>query len=719
MNWREALLPLVVVALVAGPAAAQDRVEVALAGQVELPRLVDLAAQRLGLNIEYDAAVLKGSTTLRLTGAMSDAELWTLTNRVLASRGFTTVRMPGEMAYSVVKLSDAPALVRTASPDSAPLPGPPAGYGSTVVQVEHRAVKEVVDAVAKVLSKPGGTATALGDGGLIAISDLTPRIEQALEVVRLVDAPSGPIATEEVPVRNTSAQALVTAAAQFSAKRDAVAGDKVPGEVLVSPNGNAVLILAPESRLPHWRAVITRLDQRERVETLTYSPRSFGIAEVGGLIDQTIRDTPDDRWRMVADDLTGALIVTATPSQHERIAALIQRLDRTPAAEQRPVRSFVIKNRPVKDVQAVLERLISAGVISASAESAAAPSTPATGTTPWPPPVVPAAAAPKPTAAPTVAGAAAQPGTPPATFTTDEGTNTLIAIGEPRVLAQVEALLASLDVRQPQVELEVLIVSLSDSQTLDLGLELEKLITAGDTRIRLSSLFGLGSRGPGGDRTVGDGLGLTGLVLNPGDFSIVLRALQTINKGRSLSMPRLLVANNEQAVLDSVLTQPYASTNASNTVTTTSFGGASDAGTQVTLKPQIAAGDHLNLDYSVSLSAFVGSAASPNLPPPRQQNKVQSAASLPDGHTVALGGIELVTDGQGTSQVPGLGSIPILGEVFKNRSKTASRSRFFVFVRANILRHSGYEDLKYLSGVAASQAGIGDGFPEVEPQIIR
>src|SRR5262249_153279 len=162
----------------------------------------------------------------------------------------------------------------------------------------------------------------------------------------------------------------------------------------------------------------------------------------------------------------------------------------------------------------------------------------------------------------------------------------------------------------------------------------------------------------------------------------VLRALQTINKGRSLSMPRLLVANNQQETLDSVLTQPYASTNASNTVTTTSFGGAQDAGTQVTLKPQIAAGDHLNLEYSVSLSAWVGAGASANLPRPKQQNKVQSAASLPDGYTVAVGGIELNAEGQGISQVPGLGNLPIIGEAFKNRSKTASRSRFYIFIRA-------------------------------------
>jgi general secretion pathway protein D len=294
-------------------------------------------------------------------------------------------------------------------------------------------------------------------------------------------------------------------------------------------------------------------------------------------------------------------------------------------------------------------------------------------------------------------------------------------MGEPRLLSQVESLLQTLDVRQPQVMLEVLIISLSDSQTLDLGVELEKL-SFGETSTRLASLFGLSTRGPGGTVDAGNGLGLTGVVLNPGDFSVVLRALQTLNKGKSLSMPRLLVTNNQQGTLDSILEQPYASTNASNTVTTTSFGGSKPAGTQITLKPQIAGGgegDHLLLDYNVSLSAFVGAAANSSLPPPRQENKLQSIASLPDGYTVVVGGIELDAEGKATNQVPGLGQIPVLGEAFKSRSNNASRSRFYVFIRANILRARGFEDLKYISETEAPNAGIDDGWPAVEPRVMR
>ena len=92
-----------------------------LASQFELARLVDLAAERLRLNIDYDPGVLKGTATLRLAEAISDDELWILVNRVLASRGFTTIRMPGQDAFTVVKLAEAAALasVRVLEPETA------------------------------------------------------------------------------------------------------------------------------------------------------------------------------------------------------------------------------------------------------------------------------------------------------------------------------------------------------------------------------------------------------------------------------------------------------------------------------------------------------------------------------------------------------------------------------------------------------------------------
>jgi general secretion pathway protein D len=277
-------------------------------------------------------------------------------------------------------------------------------------------------------------------------------------------------------------------------------------------------------------------------------------------------------------------------------------------------------------------------------------------------------------------------------------------------------------VRQPQVMLEAFLVSLNDAQSLDFGVELERLRVSGETFIKLSSLFGLSTAGSGGGvRNVPDRTGFAGSVLNPGEFSIILRAVEGVSKGRSLSSPKVLVGNNQQATFNSVLQQPFASTNASNTVATTAFGGTQDAGTTISVQPQIAEGDHLVLTYSVSLSAFVGAATNPNLPPPRQQNSVSSVSTIPDGYTVVVGGLETTTEGDSETKVPVVGSIPLVGELFKNRSRTSGRTRFFVFLRASVLRGVELEELRHLSINDAEAARLGppDGAPEVQPRIVR
>jgi general secretion pathway protein D len=184
-------------------------------------------------------------------------------------------------------------------------------------------------------------------------------------------------------------------------------------------------------------------------------------------------------------------------------------------------------------------------------------------------------------------------------------------------------------------------------------------------------------------------------------------------------MPKMLVSNNQPAELNSVLQTPYASTNASTTVATTSYGGSLDAGTQITVTPQIAAGDQLVLDYTISLSQFTGSAADPALPPPRQENKLKSIATIPDGFTIAVGGLEIDTEGQMKSSVPLLGRIPVIGALFSDQSWSSSKNRFYVFLRCNVMRASSFEDLKYASQADMASAEIEDGWPKLEPRVMR
>lgn len=152
---------------------------------------------------------------------------------------------------------------------------------------------------------------------------------------------------------------------------------------------------------------------------------------------------------------------------------------------------------------------------------------------------------------------------------------------------------------------------------------------------------------------------------------------------------------------------------------TTTFGGTADAGTAITVTPHIMEGDRLRLEYTVSISRNVGDSIDPALPPPRQENRLQSVVTLPDGYTAVIGGLEDETETEAVSQVPVLGSIPIFGALFRNRSVSTTKSRFFVFLRCNVMRREGFEDLRYLSERDADVAGIDGPFPVLEPRVIR
>lgn len=296
------------------PTLADNAPPLSLPAQVDLARLVDLAADRLAIGIDYDPAVVKGPAVLRLPGPVHDAELWTILNRVLASRGLTTVRFPGDRAYAVVKITDATAAALTTSatisrpadhqpfvvlPSDAPVPG----FQSVLIDLKHRDPTTLVETVTKVLSKSASSVVALGPSKQLLISDLSPRIEQALQLLALLDVPEALTVVERVPVANLGAEQMATLVTQLNTRRKAVAGSDLAGEVVAAPDGISVLVIASGEVQPQWRDLIASLDQREQVITIAYDARQFPAAEVAKFVEASVRDTLDTRWNLVLDTL--------------------------------------------------------------------------------------------------------------------------------------------------------------------------------------------------------------------------------------------------------------------------------------------------------------------------------------------------------------------------------------------------------------------------------
>ena len=297
----------------------------------------------------------------------------------------------------------------------------------------------------------------------------------------------------------------------------------------------------------------------------------------------------------------------------------------------------------------------------------------------------------------------------------DVHTNTLIVVAEPAVQRLYAELIEKLDQRRLQVLIEAHFVLIDTTNDYSLGVEV-----SGGGQFSGKRLFALGSYGLStvdaatGALAIIPGTGFNGTLLDPNVASAVIRAVSKDTRSRVTSAPRILVNDNAAGQLTSVQEVPFSSINASQTVATTSFAGFADAGTTITVTPHISDDTHLQLDFRITLNAFTGSAAA-NLPPPRETQEVSSQISIPDGHTVIVGGLNTGTDSYNYSGMPILSRIPIVRQVTGLTTTSNARHSMFIFLRPVILRDDKFRDLKYISEQNVDKACLPRDMPTSHP----
>ncbi len=723
MRLACSLLGLLLTVVTASTLRAGEAVTMALPPQSDLARLADLTAEFAGVSLQYNPQKVQGTVRLAVRGEVTPAELWEVFNQVLAGQGFTTVLTGLPPVYQVVPLTEAAGLGVALDPaQAAKIPYQP-GFGVLVLTLKHLSAEAAV----KTLSSLSGTqisqVRALGnEERTVVISAPRAVLRQAETLLAMLDRPGVvPVVRLYRPTRASAQtiQASATAAWTAMARLQSVTR---PVELQVAPDGQQVLLIVAAEDLPALEALVDQLDKSEPLETRSYRPRHFGIDEVSALLQQLLKPaTPGAGGiEIIRDQLTNSLIVKATAEQHRRVQEVLTGLDNAPPTSRRQVRTLPVKHRQADEVAKVLTGLIATGVVRPIAD-AAAPAGDAGG--------APAPVAPAPVAQPMpgVATHAHTGGEQGVLLTADVITNSVIALGDPRALDQVEALLKQLDQRQSQVDIEVIMVSLSEAQNQSLGVELLKQITDGKTTATVASLFGLSDPGTGDPlaRVLADGAaGLGGVVLRPGDFAGVVQALESVTDGRQLVRSKVVVNNNAKATIDGVVQESLVSSNSNGVSgTTTSVSGTSDAGTKITITPQISTADYVTVSYQISQSAFLGPSTTTDsgtrIPPTKRSDSVASIATVPDGSVIALGGLSNRGNSLSESRVPLLGSIPYLGALFRSRSTEQNDSRFYVFIRVNVMRHQSFADLKRMSTSQAVEAKIETDEPVLEPQFIR
>jgi general secretion pathway protein D len=251
------------------------------------------------------------------------------------------------------------------------------------------------------------------------------------------------------------------------------------------------------------------------------------------------------------------------------------------------------------------------------------------------------------------------------------------------------------------VLIEAKIVEITVTDNLNLGVELNH---AKDD-VSLFTQFGLSKDlDPAtGSRSVIVSEGGTAAVLKPDQIQVILQALKSDSNTRISSAPQILVNDNAAGMISSVAQRPYTTTTQGQNSDQTTFAGFVDAGTEFAITPHISEKNFLRVEYVITLSAFTGSSSDLTIPPPKSTSSIQSEATVPDGYTIVVGGLQRVDDTETVNKIPILGDIPILEWAFKSTKKEKTNKKIFLFITPTILANEGFEDLKQASDNAVKK----------------
>jgi len=285
-----------------------------------------------------------------------------------------------------------------------------------------------------------------------------------------------------------------------------------------------------------------------------------------------------------------------------------------------------------------------------------------------------------------------------------------------------------MDMRRPQVFIEALLVELSAEKAAEFGVQWQYLGSASSGRTGVAGGTNFGA--PGEGRNIIDGsrnLGLLGRGLNIGvvggtttlpgigtitNLNVLARALEASANANILSTPNILTLDNEEAKIVigqnvPIVTGQYAQTGAATTPTPFQTIERRDVGITLKVRPLIMQGGSVRLQLYQEASTVQDRTNASGII--TNKRTIESTVLVDDGQIVALGGLIQDQVENEVDQVPGLGSLPVVGNLFRYESRRRKKTNLMVFLRPYVVRTAAaldtISDPAYDDAAARMEAG--------------
>ncbi len=298
----------------------------------------------------------------------------------------------------------------------------------------------------------------------------------------------------------------------------------------------------------------------------------------------------------------------------------------------------------------------------------------------------------------------------------DKSTNAIVIAAAPDVMQEIESIIRQLDIRRKQVLIEGIVADMSQGRAREFGVQW--LVNGANDNSGPVGVINFNGRGSGISNIAGSvdfnnpASVLTavpgGLTLGMGDFTkgafnfgAFVRALANDSSTNILSTPVLVAMDNEEASIIVGQNVPFvtgsytSSSDSSNNPFQTIE--RQDVGLTLVITPIINAGNVIRLNIKQEISSV---AESPTGAADLTTNKreINTSVLVKDQQIIVLGGLLQEQVDESVQKVPLLGDVPLLGNLFKYRSTTVTKSNTMVFLRPSILddgRLSAYAEDKY------------------------
>jgi general secretion pathway protein D len=472
------------------------------------------------------------------------------------------------------------------------------------------------------------------------------------------------------------------------------------------PANNTLVITDYAGNLLRIGKLVESIDQPDSSEPVVIPLRHASALDIAQNVNRVFGEMaqaagaaadPARQLTMVADTRSNSLIVrAANASRLFRVRSLVAMLD-TPTNASGSIHVVYMKNAEAVKVAETL-RAIYLGQAAAPPPRAATPLTPAAAT------AMPMGATSMLTPPP---GASAAAPLGNGIIQADPATNSVIINAPDELYNSLRAVLDKLDVRPAQVYVEALIAEMTADKAAEVGVQWQTLGAASrDT----PQAFGGTNFGGAGQNIIGiaqnpgtaaRGLNIgvvNGTVTIPGigqvvNLGVLVRALETDANANILSTPTLLTLDNEEAVISigqnvPFVTGQYALSGSATTPTPFQTVERRDVGLTLRVRPQISESGTVRLQIYQEVSSVQDTTNAAGII--TNKRAVASTVLVDDGQIVVIGGLIQDTVGEAIQKVPLLGDLPLIGGLFRYKSRTQNKTNLMVFLRPTVVRDSAH-----------------------------